>query len=130
MIVGPNIDMLCFLHWMQKMHEISDIKHVRHTEYPAWRCDCSEHTKLKEVENEAANKSAEISNNSAPQKDEEDSSPSYQQDLIDSFPSSPIESNSSAGSDIDKHSWLNWTFCYDDECIIHMSEKQGSEYWP
>ena len=25
----------------------------------------------------------------------------------------------------DDHAGMSWTACYDDECLVHMSEKQG-----
>lgn len=30
----------------------------------------------------------------------------------------------------DNHAMESWTACYDDYCAIHMSDKQGSGYWP
>ena len=32
--------------------------------------------------------------------------------------------------DSTSHGLLNWTFCYDDSCIIHRSEKDGSGWYP
>ena len=29
-----------------------------------------------------------------------------------------------------EHKSLNWTFCYDDNCMVHESEKDGANYYP
>lgn len=34
------------------------------------------------------------------------------------------------GRDQDSHAGLTWIACYDDDCAIHMSDKQGSGWWP
>lgn len=130
MLDGPDNLVTCTLHLMEKMFAISDITHERHIEYPAWKCNCNEHSEMKKIEQETTNKATEVSDANDSQKDGANNHSSHQLDLIDSFPSSPTESNSTTSSNTDKHAWLNWTFCYDDECTIHMSEKQGSGYWP
>ncbi|KAF1986694.1 hypothetical protein K402DRAFT_295021, partial [Aulographum hederae CBS 113979] len=28
------------------------------------------------------------------------------------------------------HTWMSWTACYDNNCLVHLSDKQGSGYYP
>lgn len=41
-----------------------------------------------------------------------------------------LRRDSQAPCIVDSHSAVSWTACYDDDCAIHMSDKEGSGWWP
>jgi hypothetical protein len=30
----------------------------------------------------------------------------------------------------DEHDFMSWTACYDDDCLVHLLEKEGSGWFP
>lgn len=52
------------------------------------------------------------------------------QEILDNTEYSTPPELSPEPTEEEKHACLNWTACYKDECLIHLSEKMGANWFP
>jgi hypothetical protein len=120
----------CAYHANQKDVDIRQKDHPRHEEFPGYACDetCNihrdEHREFIHMTRTNAefmyhgDYGCEIANctrcNEEPSSGEEE----YFDAQDPGFPNHP------------NHAATSWAFCYDDDCPIHISEKEGGDYFP
>lgn len=123
----PTVKTTCDYHWEKKIEEIKDEKHPRHEEYPLWACECERHRDLQKLAEilietdvdhpEHGLRGCQIKEcTRCDDTDEED----YQE-----LPNS----QDLADTRHPQHERIHWTFCYDDQCPIHLDGK-NSGYFP
>jgi hypothetical protein len=114
----------CAYHWEKKTEEVKDPQHARHGEYPLWACECKYHAELQEKEEEWIQGNPDHPYHSMHCKGCEHCRESEREE--EAMPDSQDRSNPAHPH----HDIVNWTFCYDDTCPIHLSEKEGSGWFP
>jgi hypothetical protein len=113
----------CAYHWEKKTEEVKNSQHARHDEYSLWACECKYHAELQKKEEKWIQENSDHSYHFMHCKECEHcrKSKSEEEAMLDSQNrSNPAHSH---------HDIVNWIFCYDDTCSIHLSEKKKSEWF-